>query len=359
MLTGALLLVGGALVAVGLLPRPAIDRHAIRGTLVALLRTDRAARDAFPGLIDAVAAALGAGLSLDRAFAEIAGTLPRDLERATARAAGALALGDPVDRALASYAGVVPEADLAPFAVVLVAFTRTGGRIGRSLGRVARLLRSRLALDDERSALTAQSRMSAAVLLGLAPLGAIAFAILSPEYLATFGGRGRGLAAAAIALEIVGALWLRRLTRPPAGSPELASLVDAVIVGLEAGMTFEHALAALVERAPRVARLPEARRLLADLRLGRPPRSAFAAFAAAGPQEARIAGLVEAASRFGTPLAELLVAQADALREGERRRAEARARRLPVLLLFPLTFCVLPALLIVFLGPPLLSVAGP
>jgi tight adherence protein C len=49
------------------------------------------------------------------------------------------------------------------------------------------------------------------------------------------------------------------------------------------------------------------------------------------------------------------VAQADALREAERRQAEAAARRLPVLLMFPLTFCLLPALLIVFLGPPLLE----
>jgi len=49
------------------------------------------------------------------------------------------------------------------------------------------------------------------------------------------------------------------------------------------------------------------------------------------------------------------VTQADALRQSDRRRAQTRARRLPVLMLFPLSFCVLPALLIVFLGPPLLS----
>ncbi|HEY8656469.1 MAG TPA: type II secretion system F family protein [Candidatus Limnocylindria bacterium] len=357
MLTAALLAGGGILVVSGLLPAARV--HAIRRRLAGLRGADRQARAAFPGLIDAVGAALGAGLSLERAFSEVAAALPRELGRATARAAATLSIGDPVGRALASYSGVIPEEDVAPFAVVLVAFARTGGPIGRSLGRVARLLRGRLALDDERSALTAQSRMSAAVLLGLAPLGAIAFAILSPDYIAIFTGRGRGLLVAAIALEVIGALWLRRLTRPPAGSPELASLVDAVVVGLEAGLTFEQALAALVERASRVARLPEARRLLADLRLGRPPRLAFAAFAAAGPQEARIAALVDAASRFGSPLAELLVTQADALRESERRRAETRARRLPVLLLFPLTFCVLPALLIVFLGPPLLSVSGP
>lgn len=357
MLTAALLVAGGALVASGLLPPARLG--AIGGMIATLRGGHRQDRAAFPGLIDAIGAALGAGLPLERAFAEVAGTLPRDLGRATARAAAALSLGAPVSAALASYSGVVPEEDLAPLGVVLVSFVRTGGPIGRSLGRVARLLRGRLALEDERSALTAQSRMSAAVLLGLAPLGALAFAILSSDYLAIFTGRGRGLLAAAVALELIGALWLRRLTRPPAGSPELASLVDAVIVGLEAGLTFEQALAALVERAPRVARLPEARRLLADLRLGRPPRLAFAAFAGAGAQEARIAALVDAAARFGSPLAELLVAQADALRESERRRAEGRARRLPVLLLFPLTFCVLPALLIVFLGPPLLSVAGP
>ena len=48
----------------------------------------------------------------------------------------------------------------------------------------------------------------------------------------------------------------------------------------------------------------------------------------------------------------------DALREAERHRAEAKARRLPILMTFPLTFCVLPALLVVFLGPPLLSMLG-
>jgi tight adherence protein C len=143
--------------------------------------------------------------------------------------------------------------------------------------------------------------------------------------------------------------------RAPFDTPELASLLDAVVVGLDAGLSFELSLSALVSRSPRVARLPEARRLLADLRLGRPPRVAFEAFAACGPDEARIAALVESAARFGAPLAELLVAQADALRDAERRQAEASARRLPILMMFPLTFCVLPCLLVVFLGPPLLS----
>ncbi|HLZ47953.1 MAG TPA: type II secretion system F family protein [Candidatus Limnocylindria bacterium] len=305
-----------------------------------------------------MSAALAAGLSVELAFGHVAPTLPRGLARPTAAVAAALRVGEPVERALAAYDGVVPAADLAPFAIVLAAFARTGGRIGRSLGRVAHLLRGRLALDAERASLTAQGRLSAVVLVGLAPLGAMFFAIMTPSYVGTLLGPGRILALVAIALEAGGAFWLWRLVRTPADTPELASLLDAVVIGLDAGLSFELSLAALVARSPRVARLPEARHLLADLRLGRSPRAAFAAFADAGPDEARIAALIESASRFGAPLADLLVAQADALREAERRRAETRARRLPVLMTFPLTFCVLPALLVVFLGPPLLSLLG-
>ena len=289
----------------------------------------RRSRVALPALVDALAAGLAAGLSLELAFTEIAPTMPRVLARPTAAVATALRLGDPIERALTAYDGVMPSSDLAPLAIVLGAFARSGGRIGRSLGRVA-----------------------------LAPLGASFFAILTPSYLATLTGPGRGLALVAIALETLGGLWLWRLVRATGDAPELASLLDAVVVGLDAGLSFELSLAALVARSPRVARLPEARRLLADLRLGRPPRDAFAAFAESGADEARVAALVESAARFGAPLADLLVAQADALRDAGRRQAEARARRLPLLMCFPLSFCVLPALLVVFLGPPLLSLVG-
>jgi Flp pilus assembly protein TadB len=343
---GGLALLGAAV------PRAAIHRA------IAMRRDLQRRRTALPALIDAIAAALAAGLSLEQAFAEVAPTLPAGLARPTAAVATALRVGDSVDRALASYDGVVPSAELAPFAIVLGAFARSGGRIGRSLSRVSRLLRGRLALDAERAALTAQGRLSAIVLVALAPMGALFFAILAPSYAGTLIGTGRGLALIALSLEACGAIWLWRLVRAPSDTPELASLLDAVVVGLDAGLSFDLSLAALVARSPRVARLPEARRLLADLRLGRPPRVAFEAFAASGADEARVAALVESARRFGAPLAELLVAQADALREAERRQAEAKARRLPVLMTFPLTFCVLPALLVVFLGPPLLSLVG-
>ena len=242
-----------------------------------------------------------------------------------------------------------------PLGIVLGSFARSGGRIGRSLARVAQLHRGRIALADERDALTAQGRASATVLVALSPVSTAFFMVLTPEYFAVLANRGGVLALLAVGLEVAGALWLARLLRLGTHEADFASLLDAVIVGLDAGLTFELALASLVARAPSVGRLPEARRLLCDLALGRGARDAFARFGASGPTEARVAALVRAATRFGAPLSELLVTQADALRASDRRRAEAQARRLPVLMLFPLAFCILPALLIVFLGPPLLS----
>ena len=89
----------------------------------------RERRLALPGLVDAVASALGSGLSVQLAFAEVAPTLPHALARPTARAAAALALGAPIDDALRAYSGVIADEDLAPFGIVLGAFARSGGRM--------------------------------------------------------------------------------------------------------------------------------------------------------------------------------------------------------------------------------------
>jgi Flp pilus assembly protein TadB len=332
------------------LPRPRLDAP----RRIALRRDDQRARATIPGLVDALAAALGSGLSLHLAFAEIAPTLTPQLAAATRRVASALALGARVPDALSLYAPVMPAQDLAPLVIVLAAFARSGGRVASSLERVAVLLRGRLALEEERAALTAQARVSSFVLILLAPLGAVFFAVAMPDYGATLFGDGLGLLAIALAFEVVGAVWLWLIVRRSTQATDLATFLDAVIVGLDAGLTFERALAGIVERVPNISRAREARRLLADLSLGTPLPAALRAFATR-PDEARVGALVAASARFGSPLARLLVVQADALRATERHRAEASARRLPVLMLFPLALCILPALLVIFLGPPLLA----
>jgi tight adherence protein C len=348
--TPALALIAVAALAAAVLP---VDRAWFRA-LLARARVGREARAAMPALVDALASALGSGLSLPLAFAEIAPTLSSGLAAPTRRVGADLTLGKPVDDALGEYIGVVRAQDVAPLAIVLGAFARSGGRVGPSLERVAALLRGRLALEGERSALTAQSRTSASVLIALAPLGALFFSVAVPDYATVLFGDGRALLALGAAFEALGALWLYRVVRSTSAPDDLAILLDAVVVGLDAGLTFEAALRMFVERAPVAAGNVRARRLLADLALGMPLADALREFATR-PEEARVAALVGTSMRFGSPLARLLVLQADAIRESERHQAEAHARRLPVVMLFPLSLCILPALLVVFLGPPLFS----
>ena len=341
-------------VAAGVAATPALDHAGAWLARARAARRMRLARVAFPTLIDALASALRSGLSMRQAFAEIAPTAPAELRVSTERVAAMLTLGSNIRGALASYAGVLPDEDAAPLALVLSGFERSGGRVGTALERIAALLRGRHALDGERAALSAQGRASAVVLVSLAPLGALFFTIAMPDYALVFAHQGLPLVALAFALEILGGLWLWWIVRAQRSAADLASLLDALVVGLDAGLTFEMAVAGLLDETSAVPRAADVRRLLSDLRLGAPLRIALRRFAR-DEDETRVAALIAASSRFGSPLAHLLVTQADAMRTAERQRAEASARRLPVLMLFPLVLCILPALLIVFLGPPLLS----
>jgi tight adherence protein C len=62
-----------------------------------------------------------------------------------------------------------------------------------------------------------------------------------------------------------------------------------------------------------------------------------------------------ASDRYGAPLADALARLSVELRADRRRWAEARARRVPVQLLFPLVICVLPAFALLTVAPLLAS----
>ena len=133
----------------------------------------------------------------------------------------------------------------------------------------------------------------------------------------------------------------------------LALLLDALVLSLESGMSFEVAVQGIASASGPAASL--AAPIAVDLGLGRGRNAALARFGSYGDEAARVASMLVIAQRLGSPLARVLAVQAESLRMERRRAAESRARRLPVLILFPMTLCVLPALLILFLGPPVLS----
>jgi len=69
---------------------------------------------------------------------------------------------------------------------------------------------------------------------------------------------------------------------------------------------------------------------------------------------ALVAVLVQS-DKFGTSIAQALRTHARSLRIRRRQRAEEAARKTPVKMLFPLVFCIFPALLVVMLAPGLLQ----
>jgi len=189
-------LLAAALATFALIPSNARARFAARGS-------GRLTRLALPGFVESLGAALGAGLSLELALSEIAPTLPRPLDERCRIAAASLRLGAPLETALETFGAGLPGQDLAGLRTVLLSFHRAGGPVRRRLERVAGLLRGRLALEEEHSALTAQGRVSAIVLLALAPFGGALFMVLMPSYSRTLFEKGLGLLALAVAFHAV------------------------------------------------------------------------------------------------------------------------------------------------------------
>jgi tight adherence protein C len=71
-----------------------------------------------------------------------------------------------------------------------------------------------------------------------------------------------------------------------------------------------------------------------------------------------LTALIIQSDRLGASMAKTLRSHAEVLRTKRRQRAEEHARRLPVKMLFPLGFCLLPALMLIVIGPAWIKLAA-
>jgi tight adherence protein C len=70
----------------------------------------------------------------------------------------------------------------------------------------------------------------------------------------------------------------------------------------------------------------------------------------------RFTRAVTQADTYGIAIADVLRVQASEMRIKRRQRAEEKAMQVPVKVIFPLVFCILPVLFIVLLTPAAISI---
>jgi tight adherence protein C len=134
----------------------------------------------------------------------------------------------------------------------------------------------------------------------------------------------------------------------------LPDALDLFIVCLEAGSSIDQAVLKTSQDldVPYPPLAEELRMITTEMRAGKPRLEAFKNFAtrtAVDDVRALVNMLVQA-DRFGTSIALALRTHADTSRTKRRQRAEERAQKIGVKLVFPLAFCLFPAFYVVTLG---------
>jgi tight adherence protein C len=135
---------------------------------------------------------------------------------------------------------------------------------------------------------------------------------------------------------------------------EFPALAELLALAVAAGEGPAAALTRIVERASG-ALAAELAEVLTEIRLGRPLVSAFEAYAARSGLAvvARFADGIATAVERGTPLADVLHAQAGDVREAARRALIEDGARREVLMMVPVVFLVLPTVVVFAFWPGL------
>ncbi|PKQ21034.1 MAG: secretion system protein [Actinobacteria bacterium HGW-Actinobacteria-6] len=178
-----------------------------------------------------------------------------------------------------------------------------------------------------------------------------------------FRGFGGGVLFGSLVAAVVGffvpdiALWSAVNKRQLAVRRALPDMLDMLTISVEAGLGFDQAVAKLVANSHGPL-AEEFARMLQEIQAGIPRTDAYRHLAERTdvPEVSTFVTSMVQADVFGISVSNVLRSQAKEMRVKRRQRAEEIAQKAPVKIVFPLVLCILPATLIVVLGPALVSI---
>lgn len=168
------------------------------------------------------------------------------------------------------------------------------------------------------------------------------------------------IAGAVIGYLVPGVLVSRRIRqRKKQIQNGLPDALDLLIVSLEAGLALDQAILKCAEELelPYPALSHELQLVNLETRAGKPRLEALKNFATRTQVDdvRALVGMLVQTDRFGTSVAQALRTHAEESRIKRRQRAEEKAAKLSVKLIFPLVFCLLPAFFVVAVGPAIIK----
>ncbi|MCK4324135.1 MAG: type II secretion system F family protein [Armatimonadetes bacterium] len=138
---------------------------------------------------------------------------------------------------------------------------------------------------------------------------------------------------------------------------DLPNTIDLLVVSVEAGLGLDAAISEIIERESGPL-TEEFEQTLTEIRLGKSRQEAWRNLAKRTQVDdlsAFMAAICQA-EELGSSISRVLRTHSDTLRVKRKIRVRELANQIPVKMLFPLVFCIFPAMFVVILGPGAITI---